>query len=413
VSSSSAVVCTAIDLMGRLRESGHLANPYPLYASLRQRPVRLPTGEIAFSSYADVGAVLKDPKFGKPPQPRVPVRAGRVLSRMFLLLDPPDHTRLRRVVLPAFLPPVIAKSQAAIAANVAKLLPAGPCTVDLVREFAFALPLAVIGDQLGVPPADREQIARWSRTMTESLDNPPPARARDLARVVKDVTARRSHPIAAVRAATRIVTYARRRLEQASREPETELLAALVRSQRDGTIDADEAQATWVMLVIAGHETTANLIGLSVLALLDHPEVLSQARSDPSLLGRVVDECLRYDSPVPFMPRVAHEVVTLNGVTVERGQTAVALIAAANRDPAVFPDPDRLDLDRPRSHPHFGFGYGIHFCVGSVLAKLETEAALGALLPRLEPHQDRSKITRLPHITVRGLASFPIRLTPR
>ena len=177
-------------------------------------------------------------------------------------------------------------------------------------------------------------------------------------------------------------------------------------------MSADEAQATWVMLVIAGHETTANLISLAVLALLDHPDVFTRARSDPTLIARVVDECLRYDSPVPFMPRVAREDVHLSGTTVERGQIAIALIAAANRDPDVFPDPDRLDLERAHTQPHFGFGYGIHFCVGSVLAKLESEVALSALLPRLAPSQDRRAITRLPHIAVRGLASFPIQLTP-
>src|SRR5262249_11470278 len=156
-----------------LREPSHAADPYPLYAELRRRPpIRLPTGERVFSRYADVAAILKDPRFGKPPLPRSPLKAARVLFRMFLLLDPPDHTRLRRVVVPAFSPSAVAALRPMATSIAEALLPSGPTTVELVGDFAYPFPLAVVGDLIGIPATDRTQIAGWSRTLTESLDDP-------------------------------------------------------------------------------------------------------------------------------------------------------------------------------------------------------------------------------------------------
>jgi cytochrome P450 len=175
-------------------------------------------------------------------------------------------------------------------------------------------------------------------------------------------------------------------------------------------ISADEAAATWIMMVIAGHETTANLIGNRVLALLDQPDLLTCIHNDPTLMSRVVDECLRYDGPVPYTGRIATEETTINGTRIERGQTALVFMAAANRDPDPFPDPDRLDLARPQTPPHLGFASGIHFCVGSALAKLETEIALTTLLPQLASDLHRGEITRRSSVAVRGLATLPIQL---
>jgi hypothetical protein len=410
---SRAAVETTMDVLAMLREPARLADPYPLYAELRQRPpVRLPPGEIVLSRYSDVAAVLKDPMFRKPPLPRPPSKATRVLFRMFLLLDPPDHTRLRRVVAPAFAPSAVAtlRSTATLVAD--RLITSVPSTFDLVRDFAYPLPLAVIGELLGIPDADHPKIGAWSRTLTESLDDALPLRLRELPRGVRSIVQGRSHPVAAARAAAGIVGYAKQRMGGATGEPVTEFLETLDRAQHEGVINADEAVATWIMMVIAGHETTANLIGNSVLALLDRPDLRTRIHNDPTLMSRVVDECLRYDSPVSYTARTATEDTTINGTRIERGQTAVVFMSAANRDPDPFPDPDRLDLTRPQTPPHLGFASGIHFCVGSALAKLETEIALTTLLPRLASDSHRGEVTRRPSVAVRGLAKFPIQLAP-
>lgn len=402
-----------VDVLALLRQPAHSSDPYPLYAELRHRPpVRLPTGELVFARYADVAAILKDPRFAKYPLPRSPLRAARVLFRMFLLLNPPDHTRLRRVVAPAFSPSVVAALRPMATSIAEELLPAGPSTIELIGDFAYPFPLAVIGELLGIPGTDRAQIAGWSRTLTESLDDPLPVRAREIPRAVRAVVQGRSHPVAATRAATRIVAYAKQQIANAAQDPATEFLATLVRSQQEGSLDADEAAATWIMMVIAGHETTANLIGNAVLALLDHPDVLASIRNDPTLMSRLVDECLRYDSPVPYTGRVALEEMTINGIRMGAGQSAVVLMAAANRDPDPFPNPDQLDLTRPPTPPHLGFAYGIHFCVGSMLAKLETEIALTTLIPRLTASRDSRGMARRPSVAVHGLAKLPIQLTP-
>jgi pimeloyl-[acyl-carrier protein] synthase len=404
---------TTLDVLAMLREPARLVDPYPLYAELRQRSrVRLPTGEIVLSRYADVVAVLKDPMFRKPPLPRPPSKATRVLFQMFLLLDPPDHTRLRRVVAPAFAPAAVARLRSTATLVADRLIASVPGTFDLVGDFAYPLPLAVIGELLGVPDVDRAKIGTWSRTLTESIDDPLPLRLRELPRGVRSIVQGRSHPVAAARAAAGIVGYAKQRMADAAAGPVTEFLETLDRAQHDGVISADEACATWIMMVIAGHETTANLIGNSVLALLEHPDLLARIRNDPTLMSRVVDECLRYDSPVPYTGRTATEVTTINGTRIERGQTALVFMAAANRDPDPFPDPDRLDLARPQTPPHLGFASGIHFCVGSALAKLETEIALTTLLPRLASDLHREEITRRPSIAVRGIAKFPLQLAP-
>jgi cytochrome P450 len=397
-----------LDLMRHLVAPANLADPYPLYAEIRSATaLRLPTGELAFGRYTDVTTIVKDPRFGKPPQPRIPFGPARTLFRMPLLLDPPDHTRLRRIVVPLFLPAATASWRQAVIACSDRLLPTGTADVDLVASYSYELPLAVICEMLAVPDHDRPSLATWSRAMTASLDAPPPRTLRDMTRAARDVATRRARPIHAIRSAVHIVRYAKRHLDRLRPEPPNQLVEVLVRARRDGDLNDDEAAALWIMLLIAGHETTANLIGLSVQALTGHPDVLGAIRADAEAADRLVDECVRYDCPVPFTPRVALEDLELGGVHVARGQTVLALFAAANRDPDAFPDPDHLDLDRPSSPPHLGFGAGIHFCLGSALARLETDTALRALAPRLQGPAT--------HVAWRELASVrgPSRLVVR
>jgi cytochrome P450 len=401
------------DVLSTLGGPSFLHDPYGLYAQLRdQSPVRLRTGELALARHADVTAGLREPRLGKPPPPRVRIDATRVLFRQFLMLDPPDHTRLRQVVAPAFTSSAISALRAATVARADELLPRGTTEVDLINDFAYPLPLAIIGDMLGVPAEDRPRIAGWSRVLTEALDGPQPTGLRGIARIVVSGARRRSHPVLAVRAARDIVAYARKRVAPAAGEPSSLLMELLTRSQRDNVMDADEAAATWVLVVIAGHETTANLIGNAVLALLHHPSELDRVRADATLVARAVEECLRYDTPVPFTARVARDDVRINEVAIERGQTVLLFMAAANRDPDVFVEPDRLDVTRA-PNPHVGFGQGPHFCLGSVLARLETEVGLAALVPRLASGQRAEAYERRPTVAVRGLARLPVELTAR
>jgi cytochrome P450 len=388
-----------------------LDDPYPLYAEVRERrAVRTPHDGVALAQHHDVIAVLADARFGKVLIPRVPLKATRVMSREFLFLDPPDHARLRRVVAPTFTQSSVAAMRADIEAIAQSLLPASATRIDLVGDFAYPLPFAVVAALLGIPEDDQPQIAHWSQTLTASLDAPAPIKMRDLPRGIKAIARGELHPIAAVRATTGIVRYAQSRIAASKTAPATPLCETLVRGIVDGELNDDEAAATWLMLAIAGHETTANLIGNSVFALLEHPDVLAQLTADPELVPRAVDECLRYDTPVAHTPRVAHDDVAIGDVTIRRGEVVLLLLAAANRDPEAFPDPDRLDLARPKTPSHVGFAHGIHFCVGAALARLEMETALNVVLPRIALDAERPPAVRRPTVAVRGLAEFPVTL---
>jgi pimeloyl-[acyl-carrier protein] synthase len=353
--STTPAIPVTVDVLTRLREPDCLADPYPLYESIRQQhQTCTPAGDAVFSRYQDVVAVLSDERFVKPPLPRAPLKAARVLFRMFLLLNPPDHTRLRRVVAPSFTASAIERLRPKITAIANDLLPSDACTIELIGDFAYPLPLAVVAEILGIPDDDRPAISAWSATLTTSLDEPPPTRLRELPRTISAVVKRNSHPIAAARAANRMVRYAKGQITNADTAPPSEFLETLARGVRDRALDADEAAATWIMMAIAGHETTANLIGNSVVALLKHPEALQQVRSDPELARSAVEESLRYDGPVPYTPRAATEDVCLNGTEVAQGAQALLLMAAANHDPAAFPRPEDFELARPDTPPHLG-----------------------------------------------------------
>jgi cytochrome P450 len=395
-----------VDVLALLREPKYLDDPYPLYAEVRQqRAVRTPGDGVALARHSDVTAVLGDSRFGKVLIPRTPLKATRVLSRMFLFLDPPDHTRLRRVVAPAFSQSSIASMRADIEAIAQSLLPANAASIDLIRDLAYPLPFAVVAQLLGIPDEDRAQVAQWSQTLTESLDTAPSGKLRDLPATIVDIVRGKSQAVVGLRASTAIARYALSRIAASKASPPTPLCEILVRGIANGELNDNEAAATWVMMAIAGHETTANLIGNSVLAILEQ-----QLEVEPALIPNAVDECLRYDTPVPHTPRLAHEDIDVSGVTIRRGEVALLLLAAANRDPDAFPEPDRLDLHRPKTPSHLGFAHGIHFCIGSALARLETEAALNVLLPRIALTGERLLAVRRPTVAVRGLTEFPLSL---
>jgi hypothetical protein len=323
---------------------------------------------------------------------------------MFLLRDPPDHTRLRRSVARLFTPAAVAEFRPLVASAVEELL-GKRREVDVVADVAQPLPLRVIAELLAVPVSDRPQLARWSRVLVDALDPPLPARARALPRALFQ---RRRELPTTFRAVRGIVSYARRALSQ---ETQSEFVRAVATAQGEGTMSEDDAVATWVMLLIAGHETSTHLIGNGLLCLLRHHDQLARLQGDPSLMGSAVEECLRYEGPIVRVGRVAHDDVKVGETLVRQGDFVQGFLGAANRDVKVFPDPDSFDIGRSLSPPHLAFGSGIHFCLGAALARLETEVALSALVsrgPRLT--QLPEQLQWRPGLALRGLVRLPVQL---
>lgn len=399
------------DLFARLLEPANLADPYLLYAQLRERePVQV-AGEWVFTRYDDVATVLRDPCFGRPRVPWLALGSVGVVLRMFLLLDPPDHTRLRRPVTRLFIPSAIGDVRPLVTSAVEGFLRDRPQRLDVVIDLAQPLPLRVMAELLGVPASDRSRLAAWSRVLVDALDPPLPTRPSAALRALYQ---RRHDLPATVRAVRGIVSYARDALRQGPRD--NELLGALASAQDEGTMSEDEAVATWVMLLIAGHETTTHLIGNAVLCLLRHSDQLRRLRSDPSLMPGAVEECLRYEGPIVRAGRIAHDDVKVGETLVRRGEFVHAFLGAANRDEQVFADPDRFDIGRPLTPSHVAFGSGVHFCLGAALARLETEVALSSLLARW-PHLTlaSNELEWRPSLALRGLVSLPVlegRLAP-
>ncbi|QYC45733.1 Biotin biosynthesis cytochrome P450 [Nonomuraea coxensis DSM 45129] len=399
-------------------DPGFLDDPYARYHALRERgPIfRTPAGLFVLTGHELCGAMLRDPRFGHGPNPVNRVNPGQPVES-FLRMDPPDHTRLRGLVSRAFTPRMVERLRPRVEAVTAGLIAALPEEGDLVSGFAYPLPVRVICEMLGVPPEDHERFQGWSETAARSLDP----------MLTEDLIAESG------RSGREFRDYFRDLLELRRRRPGDDLLSALVRVEE---LTEGELLATCVLLLVAGHETTVNLIANGVLALVRH-DLLRHAAERPR---PVVEEVLRYDPPVQLTGRVALRDAELGGTPVPAGTAVVALIGAANRDPAAFPDPDRFDLDRFDPHRpdpgrfdpgrfdpgrfdpgrfdvarepgrHLAFGLGIHFCLGATLARMEGEIALAALAaaaPRMEL-LDPAPPYR-PNLVLRGLAKLPVRL---
>ena len=383
-----------------------LANPYPTYQRLRaEDPVHhSPLDFWVLTRYEDVAAVLRDPRFIKEPlAPFVAARFGvAVPSGVGLSMldrDPPDHTRLRSLVSKAFTPRVVEglrpRIQRIVDDLIARAEAAG--SMDLIEEFAYPIPVNVICEMLGVPVEDHERFRGWSLDIARGLDSillPP-----------ESEVPRRS---GAARHA--IGEYFRELIAERRASPRGDLLSALIAAEEAGDkLSEDELLATCILLLIAGHETTVNLIGNGTLALLRHPAELRRLRETPGLIASAVEELLRYDGPVQRTARIPSTDVTIGGRTIGKGEMVMPFIAAADRDPAQFPDPDRLDLARADNR-HIAFGWGIHFCLGAPLARVEGQIAIGTLarrLPNLALATD--KLEYRPSLTLRGLKTLPVR----
>jgi cytochrome P450 len=359
-----------------------IADPYPFYRRLREAdPMHVsPLGFRVASRHADVAAILRDKRFGKDFIGRITRRSGpeilnepvyRSMSHWMLQLDPPDHGRLRSLVVRAFTARRVEDMRPRIQQIVDEIIdrvePQGH--MDLIADFAFRLPVTVICDMLGIPEEHREVFFAGSRTGGRLLDLAPLSRA--------EIDEQNSYNLA-------MAAYFHRLFELRRREPGNDLTTHLVQAEEDGnTLTNEELTANVILLFGAGHETTVNLIGNGLLALYRNPDQLHLLKSDLSLMADAIEELLRYDSSVQVTGRTTLEYVEeIGGISLEKGQSVICLLGSANRDPEVYPDPDRLDISRRDVRP-FSFGGGIHYCVGAQLARIEAEIAIATLLRRL------------------------------
>jgi pimeloyl-[acyl-carrier protein] synthase len=383
-----------------------LADPYPTYRRLRtEDPVHhSPLDFWVLTRYEDVVAVLRDPRFIKEPlaafvAARFGVAVPPGVGLSMLDRDPPDHTRLRSLVSKAFTPRVVEGLRPRIQAIVDSLITRAEAagSMELIEEFAYPLPVNVICEMLGVPVEDHERFKGWSLDIARGLDSSllPP----------ESEVPRRS---GAARHA--MGDYFRGLVAERRASPRGDLLSALIAAEEAGDkLSEDELLATCILLLIAGHETTVNLIGNGTLALLRHPGELRRLRESPGLIASAVEELLRYDGPVQRTARIPSTDVTIGGRTIGKGEMVMPFIGAADRDPAQFPDPDRLDLARADNR-HIAFGWGMHFCLGAPLARVEGQIAIDALvrrLPKLELVTDEPEYRQ--SLTLRGLKTLQVR----
>ncbi|SER45742.1 cytochrome P450 [Actinokineospora terrae] len=380
-----------------LADPAFIDDPYPVFASLRaEREVHWheQLGLPVALSHAACSAVLRDRGLGRLWKDKEPVSAFaafNMLHRNSLLEnEPPTHTRLRRLVSAAFgrghterLRPVVEALADRLVADLAARITADG-SADLLEHVAGPLPVEVIGELLGVPPSDRGLLQPWSNTIVKMYEYGLPA----------------DQAATAERASGEFAAYLRTLTSRPG------LISDLV-AVRDGTdrLTDDELVATGVLLLMAGHEATVNVIGNGVLALLRHRDQWDLLVSTPDLVPSAVEELLRYDSPLQLFERTATTEVTVAGHTITPGTKIAALLGAAARDPAAFPSPDRLDITRT-PNPHLSFGAGIHYCVGAPLARVEVAAALRALTTQLPHLRLAAEPVRRPEFVIRGLRSL-------
>ena len=388
--------------------AGMAQDPYPFYAALRERdPVhrsRLVNAWV-FTRHADIDAILRDHRrFANDPRKGTLSRQQRAKlppddEFTILFLDPPDHKRLRALVNKAFTPRVVNALEPHIRSLLGSLLDdiGDPAGFDLMKAVAQPLPVIVIAEMLGVPPQDRAQFKVWSDQRARLLEPMIEPRERAIAEA-----ANRS-----------LDAYFRPIVKERRSSPQDDIVSALAQAEEEGDrLTERETLNMLRLLLIAGNETTTNLIGNGILALLRHPEQFQRLRDDPGLIPSAVDELLRFDSPVQTDFRRVLEDCELNGFPLRKRENMVLLLGAANRDPAAFDEPDRLDVGRD-DRSHLSFGRGIHHCLGAPLARLEGRIVLETLLERFSSVSLLDQRPRFRNsIVLRGLESLPVRCTP-
>ena len=382
-----------------------VADPYPMYHRLRaEDPVhRSPLGFWVLTRYEDVVSVLRDPRFAKEAiatfvAQKLGVESASGIGISMLDRDPPDHTRLRSLVSKAFTPRVVEGLRPRIQQIVDGLLDQAEDrrAMDVIEDFAYPIPVIVICEMLGVPVEDHERFRGWSLDLARGLDATLLGAGADLAQRA------RSSRLA-------LADYFRELIADRGQAPRGDLLSALIAAEEAGDkLSEQELLATCILLLVAGHETTVNLLGNGTLALLRHPDQLALLRDQPGVIVGAVEELLRYDGPVQRTARVPSTDAVIDGHAIRAGEMVMPFIGAADRDPAHFPEPDRLDLKRGDNR-HVAFGMGIHFCLGAPLARLEGQIAINTLVrrfPKLALATDRPEYRQ--SLTLRGLTSLPV-----
>jgi len=396
-------------------EPGYFDNPYDQYGRIReQSPVhRFDNGPWLITRWDDVHTVLRRPNTsvdesnlpdgGWRRRGMVAADPGRAerANHAILNLDPPDHTRLRRLVSKAFTPRAVEQIRsrtAEITEQILDDLARRDEPVDLIAELAFPLPFTVISELLGMPEGDRDQLRSWSHTLTQILDP----------------LLLLSNGPAIVEASDRMNEVVTAAVEWKRGRDDDDLLTALIRAEDGGDVLTDaELIDNVTLLYLAGHETTVNLIGNGTNALLNNPDQMEQLIADPSLDVNAIEELLRYDSPVQFSRRIATEPFEIDGHRVEAGQMVMTGLGAANRDPAKFgPDADRLDLSRADAREHVSFGSGVHHCLGAALARLEGQEVIGRLVRRFPTMERAGDPVHNQRLILRGYDQLPVSLTP-
>ena len=407
-----ATATEADELLHRLLATaeGH-ADPYPLYRALRTAtPIhRCGLDGVWYTTgFAAARRVLLDPCIGKGPrlsirrhgvpEERVEMMEGRPVRPTMITANPPEHSRLRGAAKGAFLPARIETLRRRIATLVDERLDrmADAGTADVMTELAYPLPLTVICELFGVPEQDREGF-RTVVMSTLGADDPSPS------------------PEAVSRAEAgmnQIGDYVAGLISARRARPGSDVLSLLIEHHDNGGLDSTELVGTAILLLEAGFLTTTNLIGNGLLALLRHPVEMAQLWADPTLVDSAVEEMLRYDTPIQLTPRHVLADVDVDGLQFREGDNVVVLLGAANRDPAVFPEPDRFAVGRP-DNGHLSFAWGSHFCLGARLARLEAQLVFAGLRQRFTRLELAGEPVRRPGLLLRGLESLPVRFTPR
>ncbi|MEK3732058.1 MULTISPECIES: cytochrome P450 [Paenibacillus] len=381
-------------------------DPYPTFKNLRENePIHLAkmnNGQYTWvvTKYEDAVAILKDPRFTKnfnyfATEDKQDKGSANLLVQNMLFSDPPDHTRLRGLVHQAFTPRMIESLRGRIEEITHELLDAvqNKGYMNLINDFAFPLPIIVICELLGVPSKDRNEFRKWSNTLVD----PPqePERIEELQTHLEE-----------------FVAYLQQWFEQCRENPQNDLISKLIQAEEDGDrLKEEELYGIVSLLIIAGHETTVNLITNGVYALLTHPDQKVRLQNEPNLIKSALEEILRYNGPVQFSTnRWATETIRLGDKTIHEGDQVLVALNSANHDPEQFQDPEVFDITRGQNK-HLAFGKGIHYCLGAPLARLEGEIAITALLKRMPEIRLATEVENLkwkPGMLMRGLEELPV-----
>lgn len=385
-------------------------NPYPAYRQLQEgEPLHWSPAWNAWliTRHADAETAFKDRRLSANrsagyaatlPEPVKQQLRPLIenLSHWTLLLDPPDHTRLRGLIMKAFTPRSVEAMRPRIKTLVNELLDgfAGKAEIDLIKDFANPLPTIVIGDMLGIPASECHRLKQWSDGIAAFMG---------AAKLTPDVVG------GGLKAVVEMEAYLKGVMEEHRKAPRENLMSQLLAAEEAGEkLTVPELFATCTSLLFGGHETTTNLIGNAILTLARHPEQYQQLRKNPSLIDTAVEEVLRYEAPVQRMGRVALEDVAVGGGVIPKGQRVFMVMGATNRDPRQFPEADRFDISR-KENRHLTLGYGIHFCLGAALGRMEGQLAISAIAERLtELRVDFDRAPWIDNLTIRGVKALPL-----